>query len=218
MLKEACLTLNKRFFTFHQQKRPYIILKWAQTQDGFIDRIRKDDQPQVNWITQPHTQQLTHLWRSQESAILVGTNTVTNDNPSLTCRALVGNNPIRIVIDKSNLLYLQPFSIFDVQAPTLILNESKNEIVNNCEFIKVDFDAFMANFNALLYERNIQSVIIEGGAYTLQQFIDTGNWDEARVLKSNQLFEVGIKAPQLTATAFEKHTFGTDNLYLYKNA
>jgi diaminohydroxyphosphoribosylaminopyrimidine deaminase/5-amino-6-(5-phosphoribosylamino)uracil reductase len=215
ILEKECVELNKRFFTFHQQQRPYIILKWAQTKDGFIDKVRKDNLPQVNWITQPQTQQVTHLWRSQESAILVGKNTVINDNPSLTCRAIEGKNPIRIIIDKVLSLDSSVYSVFDNQAPTLILNTLKNEKIGNLEYVKLDFNHFFKAFNAELYNRGIQSVIIEGGAQTLQGFIDALNWDEARVWKSNQLFEVGIKAPTLSQSSLEQLTFGQDQLEIY---
>jgi diaminohydroxyphosphoribosylaminopyrimidine deaminase/5-amino-6-(5-phosphoribosylamino)uracil reductase len=215
ILEKECVELNKRFFMFHQQQRPYIILKWAQTKDGFIDKLRNDNLPHVNWITQPQTQQITHLWRSQESAILVGKNTVINDNPSLTCRAIEGKNAIRIVIDQKLSLDTLVFAVFDNQAPTLILNTLKNVKLGSLEYVKLDFNHFFEAFNTELYNRGIQSVIIEGGAQTLQGFIDAHNWDEARVWKSNQLFEVGIKAPLLSNTAYEYLTFGQDQLEIY---
>lgn len=215
ILEKECISLNKRFFTFHQLKRPYIILKWAETKDGFIDKIRAYNQQHINWITHPQTQQLTHLWRNQESAILVGKNTVLNDNPSLTCRAIEGKNPIRIVIDKNLTLNQNEFAVFDNQAKTLVLNEIKNEQKGSIEYIQLDFKNFFDSLNSALYQRNILSVIIEGGAITLQGFIDSKNWDEARVLKSNQLFEVGINAPTLSTIQSEQFTFGEDKLVTY---
>jgi diaminohydroxyphosphoribosylaminopyrimidine deaminase/5-amino-6-(5-phosphoribosylamino)uracil reductase len=215
VLEKDCLSLNKRFITFHEKKRPYYILKWAETDDGFIDKIRTSNQPNINWITHPQTKQLTHLWRSQESAILVGKNTVLNDNPSLTCRAVHGKNPIRIVIDRNLNLNPTDYAVFDDQAPTLVLNEVKNERKDSIEYIQLDFNNFFDVLNSVLYQRAIQSVIVEGGAITLQGFINAQNWDEARVLKSNQLFEVGIKAPMLPNAHLEHTTFGKDKLFTY---
>ncbi len=215
VLEKECLALNKRFITFHEKKRPYYILKWAETADGFIDKIRVSNTPDINWITDPQTQQLTHLWRSQESAILVGKNTVINDNPSLTCRAVYGKNPIRIVIDRNLTLNPTDYAVFDDQATTLVLNEVKNEKNKTVEYIQLDFENFFDALNSVLYQRAIQSVIVEGGTITLQGFINAQNWDEARVLKSNQLFEVGIKAPMLPNAHQEHTTFGKDKLFTY---
>ncbi|MBM3187052.1 MAG: bifunctional diaminohydroxyphosphoribosylaminopyrimidine deaminase/5-amino-6-(5-phosphoribosylamino)uracil reductase RibD, partial [Bacteroidetes bacterium] len=126
VLEEECRQINKRFFTFHERRRPYVVLKWAQTQDGFIDRVRNDDKKEINWVSSEFTKTLVHKWRSEEQSILVGRNTIINDNPSLTVREYDGQNPIRIVID-SQLQISQDLNIYSNEAPTLIFNRIKIE-------------------------------------------------------------------------------------------
>jgi diaminohydroxyphosphoribosylaminopyrimidine deaminase / 5-amino-6-(5-phosphoribosylamino)uracil reductase len=217
ILEPSCSDLNRRFFTFHQQKRPYVILKWAQTADGFIDKLRESIAPQINWITTAQTQQQTHHWRSQEAAILVGKNTIINDNPSLTCRAVCGRNPLRIVIDRKTTLPINQFAVFNSDAETLVFNEVKNEKVQQVTYCKIDFSHFIEEVMSSLYQRNIQSVIIEGGSTTLQSFIDKNIWDEARILEGNQTFGKGIKAPILQGIQTESSTFGADKISYYRN-
>ncbi len=218
VLHPACVEMNRRFFTFHQHKRPYIVLKWAQTADGFMDKLRTDHTQQINWISSPKTQQLTHRWRSEEAAILVGRNTVINDNPSLTCRAVHGKNPLRIVIDRKATLATTQYALFNEDAETLIFNEKKDGQFGHITYCKINFDSFFEEIMMALSERNIQSVIIEGGAYTLQSFIQHNLWDEARVITGNMTFGEGIKAPTLSKGHLETSTFGLDKISYYRNA
>lgn len=207
VLETKCLALNKRFFTFFNKKRPYIILKWAASQDGFLAPIQDlnlDRKPV--WISNIYSRQLVHYWRSQEDAILVGTQTVLKDNPTLTTRDADGKNPIRIVLDQNNRLPRSSF-VFDNQAETLVI--TKNEI---------DFDQNIAQQIAVfLFEKNIQSVIVEGGLQTLQTFIDANIWDEARVFRSAICIEKGVKEPLFIKNWVDKTMVFDDELFIYYN-
>lgn len=217
ILNQECRELNKRFFTFHEKKRPYVILKWAQTNDGFMSKMPLPANTAENWITGLESKALVHQWRTEEQSILVGHNTVVADNPQLTARLHEGNNPIRIVIDRSLDLDLH-YNVFDNKAKTLIFNSIKNETIKNLHWIKIDFTNFMDELFHQLYQLNINSVIVEGGARTLEHFINTGLWDEAKVFVNPNLnFENGIESPLLD---FKNETFqsiGHDKLYSLKN-
>ena len=205
ILEDECYELNKRFFTFHTKKRPYIILKWAESIDGFIAPITREEQKPV-WITSELSRQLVHKWRSEELAILVGTYTVLEDNPTLTTRNWYGNNPIRIVLDQNNKISKESH-IFDSQAKTISI--SKNEM---------PFDENLAaNIASFLFEQNIQSVLIEGGTKTLQTFIDSNLWDEARVFKGAISFNKGIKAPEFNFASSSKTQLTEDELVTFRN-
>jgi diaminohydroxyphosphoribosylaminopyrimidine deaminase / 5-amino-6-(5-phosphoribosylamino)uracil reductase len=214
ILEKECLELNKRFFTFHQKQRPYIILKWAQSQDGFIDKKRTDACPTINWITHPSTKQLTHKWRSEENAILIGKNTAISDNPELTTRAVDGENPIRIVIDRK-LELAKDLKIFNSASRTIILNEFKNEENDSISYKKIAFESFFDDLWSICTENGIISLIVEGGAFTLNQFLKNDLWDEARVLTGKPYFTEGLKAPQLNIKPTEKFTFGMDKITYY---
>lgn len=215
ILEDDCLELNKRFFCFHQKKRPYIILKWAQTKDGYLDKPRKEHESGINWITQPETKSLVHKWRSEEQAILVGINTILNDNPSLTTREIKGKNPLRIVIDKS-LQTPKTSAILDNSAPTLIYNQLKSELTGTVEYKKLD-NLNLSEILKDLHTRNILSLIVEGGSKTLQSFISEHLWDEARVLIGIINFNEGLKAPELDLRPLKQFEFGQDQLLIYKN-
>lgn len=205
ILEDECYELNKRFFTFHTKKRPYIILKWAESNDGFIAPINRKEQKPV-WITSELSRQLVHKWRSEEQAILVGTNAVLEDNPTLTTRNWSGNNPIRIVLDQNNKISKESH-IFDNQAKTISI--SKNEM---------PFDENLAsNIASFLFEQNIQSVLIEGGTKTLQTFIDSNLWDEARVFNGAISFNKGIKAPEFNFASSNKTQLTEDKLVTFRN-
>ncbi|WP_353084935.1 bifunctional diaminohydroxyphosphoribosylaminopyrimidine deaminase/5-amino-6-(5-phosphoribosylamino)uracil reductase RibD [Flavobacterium sp.] len=205
ILEDECYELNKRFFTFHTKKRPYIILKWAESNDGFIAPITREEQKPV-WITSELSRQLVHKWRSEVQAILVGTNTVLEDNPTLTTRNWAGNNPIRIVLDQNNKISKESH-IFDNQAKTISI--SKNEM---------PFDENLAtNIVSFLFEQNIQSVLIEGGTKTLQTFIDSNLWDEARLFKGAISFNKGIKAPEFNFASSNKTQLTEDELVTFRN-
>ncbi len=198
-VKEAtCKQHHKRFFTFHNKKRPYIILKWAQTNDGFIAPESKTYKKPV-WITGDLSRQLVHKWRTEEQAILVGGNTVLEDNPSLTVRDWYGQNPIRVVID-SNSNLPKNASVFNNQSQTLIIQD--NDVHNICH---------------ALFQNNINSVIIEGGSKTLQSFIDANIWDEARVFIGDARFKNGIQGPRFSGKLISENKIETDVLKIYLN-
>lgn len=213
VLEEECRQLNKRFFTFHERRRPYVILKWAQTLDGFIDRVRDDEKKEINWVSSELTKTLVHKWRSEEQSILVGRNTIINDNPSLTVREYDGQNPIRIVID-SQLQISQDLNIYSKEAPTLIFNRVKNEKKENVEWIKIP-ETSTTNILEELYKREISSVFVEGGSRTLQYFIIDNLWDEARVIVGNTKFSDGVKAPIINKIPSDSFKFGEDQVYIY---
>lgn len=217
ILETECYDLNKRFFTFHKKKRPYIILKWAETRDGFIAPIEKSEKKPV-WITNSYSRQLVHKWRTEEQAILVGTQTVIDDNPKLNARDWFGNNPIRLVLDQNNRIP-KSSHIFDNQTKTIIFSKIKTKIsVENTIFEIIDFEQNIAQqIIFILYKYQIQSVIIEGGQQTLQTFIDTNLWDEARIFIGNSRFNTGTKAPKLVLKDFEKHIIDTDELLISRN-
>ena len=205
ILEKECRASNIRFFTFHEKKRPYIILKWAESQDGYIAPKTKQEQKPV-WITNVFSRQIVHKWRSEEQAILVGTQTVIDDNPKLNVRDWVGKNPVRFVLDQNNRIPKESH-IFDNQAKTIVLSSSE-----------IDFSENIANQIAnFLFKNNIQSVIIEGGRQTLQTFIDANLWDEARVFKGNLFFENGTKAPILKSKWTQRHFILEDELLIFKN-
>jgi diaminohydroxyphosphoribosylaminopyrimidine deaminase/5-amino-6-(5-phosphoribosylamino)uracil reductase len=217
VLEKECKELNKRFFTFHEKKRPYIILKWAETEDGFIAPLEKDEKKPV-WITNQYSRQLVHKWRTEEQGILVGTNTVLEDNPSLNARDFFGHSPIRIVIDKINKID-ENFQIKNKKAKTIIINNQEN-LTKNIDIIykKIIFDTiFVENLLKYLHLSNIQSLIIEGGAKTLQTFIDKNLWDEARVFSNENKFLKGIEAPKLNFKSTTNFNVNKDQLKLYRN-
>ncbi|RXG23968.1 diaminohydroxyphosphoribosylaminopyrimidine deaminase [Leeuwenhoekiella polynyae] len=219
VLEKECQNLNKRFFTFHQKKRPYVILKWAESLDGFIaPDVESRNKKEPVWITTKISRQLVHKWRAEEQSVLVGTNTVKADNPSLTTRDWAGDSPTRVIIDR-NLSLPQETIVFDQKVPTLILTALEVENKTNLKFIKVDFNQNLpAQICKILYSEGLQSVIIEGGAHTLQSFIDEKLWDEARVFKGNLIFKSGIKAPVLTAIQnSESTTINGDTLTHYSS-
>lgn len=217
ILEDKCYALNKRFFTFHNKKRPYIILKWAETADGFIAPNTKDEQKPV-WITNIHSRQLVHKWRTEEQAILVGTQTVLDDNPSLNARDFYGNNPVRIVLDKSGKIEGN-FHVKDNSIKTVFLTESKEFIsTENCIYEICQFDEnLVENTLAILTKHQIQSVIIEGGSKTIQCFIDKNLWDEARIFKGQMAFNNGVKAPNINGKIVNKETILDDKLTILKN-
>ncbi|MGB0888073.1 MAG: bifunctional diaminohydroxyphosphoribosylaminopyrimidine deaminase/5-amino-6-(5-phosphoribosylamino)uracil reductase RibD [Vicingaceae bacterium] len=217
VLEEKSLELNKRFFTFHSEKRPYVILKWAQTSDGFIDIDRKEPLNIDSWITDLDAKVLVHHWRAEEQAIMVGTNTALNDNPKLTVREVDGNNPTRIVLDMS-LRLPDNLNLFDGSVPTLVFNSVKNEVSNNLELIKIDAKGdIMDQILDELYYREIQSMIIEGGGQLINTFIYQNLWDEARVFTGNKEFKKGLPAPTIKKNPIFTLQIETDILNTYMN-
>ncbi len=222
VLKAEGRNVNRRFFTFHEKKRPYILLKWAQSADGYLDMERNDSLTRINWISNEKCKRLSHIWRAEESAILVGKNTVTLDNPTLTTREVEGPNPIRILIDTENSLYseqgVKRWNIFNDQAKTLVFNYREERKIENIEWIKLNKgEDFLKQLLRALFERNIQSVIIEGGRFTLDRFIENNLWDEARVIRGLPFFCNGVKAPELKLRPIISEILGGDHIDYYKN-
>lgn len=205
VLENECRELNRRFFTFHEKKRPYILLKWAQTLDGFIDTDRTETQ-HPTWITNAFAKRLVHKQRSEESAILIGTNTAQYDNPALTVREWTGNQPIRMVIDRTSRLD-QSLHIFDGKAQTWTFTGVDKPDSENLKFIRLIFDQdILPQMLSELYNRDVLSVIVEGGNVLLNSFLDAGLWDEAFVYTGNQFFGKGVAAPKISGETigFEK--------------
>ena len=197
ILEEEGRFLNRRFFTYIEKQRPYIILKWAQTRDGFMDIYRSDSKQKSYWITNEKLKCEVHKWRTEEAAIMVGTQTVVNDNPQLTTRLWYGKNPLRIALDKTGRIPEQSF-ILDGSTPTIIYTENRNlESKENIEYVVIDFKNLLNEILADLWHRKIQSVIVEGGLKLLNTFITENVWDEARVLIGNKMFGKGLAAPLL---------------------
>lgn len=213
VLKAESDFLNRRFLTYHTLHRPYVLLKWAQSTDGFMGL----NEPKQVWLTNAESKKLSHKWRTEEQAILVGRNTVMVDDSELTARLWPGNNPLRVVIDRNLVLGLDK-KIFNNKADTLIVNELKEETTGNLDYCKIDFtNQVSAQILNLLYQRNILSVIIEGGAQTLQSFIAVNLWDEARIFTTPHTLKNGIPAPVLPGKLIEETTIENDKLQVLLN-
>ena len=199
-----------------KKKRPFIILKWAETLDGFIapKTSERTAAPEPFWITGPLSRRLVHQWRSEEQAILAGTNTVLEDNPKLNSRLWNGKSPIRVILDK-NLRIPKEFSVFDGSITTIVLTEVEDPRRHIPEIIykKVSFSEKLAiQISEVLYELNIQSILIEGGALTLQTFLDHEQWDEARVFTGGASFGSGLEAPKLKGKLITTKMINEDEL------
>jgi diaminohydroxyphosphoribosylaminopyrimidine deaminase/5-amino-6-(5-phosphoribosylamino)uracil reductase len=214
VLEKECQWLNRRFFTRVQKQRPYIILKWAQTADGFFAPA---DGTQY-WITCPEARKLVHQWRAEEDAILVGKNTVLADNPWLNVRYAEGKSPKRVVIDR-RLELNKTLNVFDQSVETLIFNAVKTDIDGKNKYIALeDFDRFVPQYILFqLYLQDIQSVIIEGGAHTLNSFISAGLWDEARIFTGPSVLNDGVKAPVVGGTNAGEYAVGANSLQIFTN-
>lgn len=218
ILEDECKKLNKRFFTFYEKMRPYIILKWAQTADGFIDAKRNEENPgKALQISNAESRKLVHKWRSEEQAIMVGSNTALLDNPQLTVRDWQGKNPLRITIDKW-LRIPKHYNLFDKSTPTLIFTAIDAPSETNLEFVKIDFEqAPVPQILNELYKRSIQSLLVEGGEQLLNSFIEIGVWDEARVFISDKKIGKGVNAPVLKSNPISKENILGDKLLNYLN-
>ena len=217
VMEEECFELNKRFFIYHEQKRPYVLLKWAQTADGFIDRNRTTNLEPPLLISNNITKQLTHKMRSENQSILVSTNTVLLDNPSLTVRNWSGKNPIRIAIDRQGRIP-ENYNILDGQVPTIIFTGDPKPDKHHVEYIKINFES--DNLNEILrelYNRHIHSVLVEGGSKLLYSFIRSGLWDEANVEISPDKIHEGIPAPQLPLHPVSRTEIENHEWLFYKN-
>lgn len=226
VLERECLNLNKRFYTFHNKKRPFIVLKWATSSDGFFDinrNISSMDEAKPTWITNKYSRQIVHQLRALEQAILVGTETILKDNPSLDVRDFSGNNPTRIVLDKSLRIPLE-YKIFNGDINTLLITDNKSVLKNEYTLIpglkveKIDFSKnIVMQLIDVLYNNEILSVMIEGGKQVLESFIAADLWDEAYIFKGNTTLKEGIKSPELNSSLWESKLLMGDTMSMYKN-
>lgn len=227
VLEEEGKVLNQRFFTFHKLKRPYIILKWAQTLDGFIDLPRKaEDANRPVWITNELSRHLVHKWRTEELGIMVGTITAERDNPKLNVRQWTGRNPIRIAIDRT-LRLPNDLDLFDGEQPTLLIagnnasslkRKSNFSGIKQLEIIHIDFAKYFEHqLLEELYKRSVQSVIVEGGTKTIQNLVKLNLWDEARVFYADRFFYEGIKAPEFKGNIESLNNLWDSKLAVFMN-
>ncbi|MGO1244272.1 MAG: bifunctional diaminohydroxyphosphoribosylaminopyrimidine deaminase/5-amino-6-(5-phosphoribosylamino)uracil reductase RibD [Sphingobacterium sp.] len=214
VLGKQCEFINRRFFTHIKQQRPFVILKWAETADGYFAPLHNSQ----HWISNAASKQLSHKWRSEEDSILIGTSTALNDNPSLTTREWKGKNPRRILIDK-DLKVPASAAVLDRSAETIVFNAIESDWRTNIKRIALENFEFYLPQTILyqLYLMDIQSIIIEGGIQTLQSFIDVDLWDEARVFVSQQHWGEGRKSPSFQGGNVMKYKVGNDMLRLYYN-
>ncbi|MCW9038619.1 bifunctional diaminohydroxyphosphoribosylaminopyrimidine deaminase/5-amino-6-(5-phosphoribosylamino)uracil reductase RibD [Altibacter sp.] len=215
---EACEELNKRFFTYHTKKRPYIFLKWAQTEDRYVapsKELRTSKAPY--WITGKAARQWSHKLRAEEQSILVGTQTVLDDDPGLTTRDWTGPSPLRIVIDR-NLIIPETATVFKGDAETLIITEKEKEDTTTVQYATISFSENLPKqICEILHAHKVQSVIVEGGARTLESFIALDLWDEAYIFTGNGRFTSGILAPILSGRLLSEKKIKEDLLHHYKN-
>jgi diaminohydroxyphosphoribosylaminopyrimidine deaminase/5-amino-6-(5-phosphoribosylamino)uracil reductase len=212
VLEDKCQYINRRFFTQINKSRPYVILKWAETDDGYFAPADKVQ----HWISNAASKQLVHKWRSEEDAILVGKNTALIDNPSLTNRCWTGKSPKRILIDK-NLDVPADYHLLDQSIETIVFNAVKSEWNQNLKYVEMEnFDLYLPqNILYQLYLMDVQSIIIEGGAKTLQMFIDAGLWDEARIFVSKESWGTGLISPKIGGVLDRKLQVSDDQLLIY---
>lgn len=218
VMDKECRGLNKRFFTFQEKKRPFVLLKWAQTQDGFIDSVRTDSSEKPLIISNPVTRMLTHKMRAENQSILVSTNTVLLDNPSLSVRHWTGKSPVRIMLDRQ-LRIPETYHLLDGNIHTIVFTEHEMPSKPTIEYVQIKFDE--ASLNAILrniYKRNIHSVLVEGGSKLLNSFIQAGYWDEVNVEVSKQLIYQGVEAPCLNIQPIRRSTIEGHDWLLYKNS
>lgn len=210
VLEKEARWQNRRFFTQIEKHRPYVILKWAQSQDGFVARENFSSK----WISGSQSRQLVHKWRAEEDAILVGKNTALHDNPSLNVRDWAGKNPMRVVLD-AKLELSQNLTLFDQTIPTICYNSKKSETQENLNFVNLGEQFGMHDMLKDLHSRKIQSLIVEGGTKVLSQFIENSLWDEARIFTGKVKFGTGISAPILNQNPAETLSIGEDILNIY---
>ncbi len=194
-MEAESLFLNRRFFTFHTMERPYIILKWAQTQDGFVDILHEGDvRMRGVWITNQASKQLVHKWRSEESAIMAGTGTLLADNPQLTVREWAGSNPVRIVPDRRQRLP-DNLAVFDGSVPTIRYSLEAAHGTEHYESVQLPGTDFIREILTDMHSRQLTSLFVEGGPQLLNYMIEQGLWDEARVFVGDKWFGNGLPAP-----------------------
>ncbi len=215
VLEKECRDINKRFFCYHEKKRPYIILKWAKTSDEYVDILRKPGSGiSPLGITDNISNMLVHKWRSEEDSILVGRNTALLDNPKLNVRKISGRNPIRMVIDPK-LLLPDNLHLFDGSTPTIVFTAYNKKEKKNLKYIKIDFCDDINSILKSIHDNNILSVIVEGGPILQKSFIEKSLWDEARIFTGNTEIGEGVKAPELEGQLYSKEIIGNTNLEIF---
>ena len=214
-LEDEGYQLNRRFFVFHMKKRPYIILKWAQTRDGFIDLERKSDDPiGIHWITNEVCRTLVHKWRSEEAGIMVGTDTVIMDDPQLNIRKWTGDPPVRITIDRNGRIF-ESYHILDGSQDTIVFTGVPGKFAGKTRSIPVDSSYGLGDMLEELADQKIISVLVEGGANLLRSFLESGLWDEARVFTGAGSFGKGVRAPEIESTPVDTIFFNGNKLELF---
>lgn len=221
VLEEECREHHRRFLYFHEKNRPYIILKWAETQDGFMAPHRKNRSadPEPFWITNTYSKQMVHQWRGEEQAILVGTKTVLEDNPKLNTRDWAGKNPVRVILDK-NLKIPPDFHVMDGTVKTIVLTtvSDASKYIDGIDYETIDFSKPIGlQVCNVLFGHSITSVLIEGGSKTLQTFIDEGLWDEARIFTGPSRFGEGVAAPKINGSLRETKSILSDTLSILRH-
>ena len=213
-LEEEGYNLNRRFFVYHIKRRPYIILKWAQTSDGYMDVVR--DPVGTNWITDEVCRTLVHKWRSEEASILVGTGTIMADNPRLNIRRWTGQQPVRITIDRNGRLF-EGAHILDGSQDTIVFTCVPDKYSGKTRSIQVDHDYDLGEALEELHDQQIISLFVEGGSSLLGSFISAGLWDEARVFTGKMAFGQGIQAPEMQITPDEQTVYHGSKLEIFRN-
>jgi len=216
VVEAECRRLNRRFFTFHEKKRPYITLKWAQTADGYLDILRSDDhKPEPTWITGKPERVLVHKWRASEQAILVGAGTVRADEPRLNVREWKGNDPLKLILSSSGSV-MKASSLNNTNSRVVVFTHNSDaEIRNGVKVILEESEPSSVQISRYLYSCGIQSLFIEGGADVLNHFISTGLWDEARIFRGKDYFRNGVKAPLINGILSSKTFFSGSSLEIY---
>jgi diaminohydroxyphosphoribosylaminopyrimidine deaminase/5-amino-6-(5-phosphoribosylamino)uracil reductase len=216
VLEDESKFLNRRFFTSITKQRPYIILKWAQSSDGFIDHER-DEKDERAIISSSESHLLVHQWRSEETVIMVGTNTVIADDPQLTVRLYEGKNPVRVTFDRQ-MRIPSTAKILDGTSPTIIFTQNAHYYTDRAEFVPIDFSKDpLEQALKVLHERKFQSVFVEGGAALINKFLEHNLWDEARVFIAEKAIGNGVKAPELKTDFMKEENIGGDKLVIMIN-
>jgi len=218
VLEQEANELNKRFIHFQKKGRPFFILKWAETDDGFIDRLRNPGEiMQPTWITDDVCRMLVHRWRTEEQAVMIGTNTALMDNPQLSARYWPGNQPVKLILDRELKIPIY-FNLFRPSAPTYIFNTLINKSEGLIHYVKTDFEDLISNLIHFLNNNGIQSVLIEGGSSLMQSFIERGFWDEARIFTGPVQFGKGLKSPHLSGRCIFEDQISNSRLRILRPA
>jgi diaminohydroxyphosphoribosylaminopyrimidine deaminase/5-amino-6-(5-phosphoribosylamino)uracil reductase len=218
VLEQECRWINRRFFTYNEKNRPYVILKWAQSADGYIDYERdKNSGQKPVWITGNSERILVHKWRASEQSILAGAGTIRADDPQLNVRYWPGNDPLRVILSRSGLIK-KDSAVFRINGINLVFTHNIDTDIINSEIVELNSNGSSARqVTEYLYSKGIQSLLIEGGAEVLNHFISEGVWDEARIFSGKILFRKGIKAPAINGSIMADYLFNCSHLKVVIN-